>query len=168
MYEHYYKHYAQKNENNIVIHFFSDAFQSPDENSIFIEESNNRHCNKQASDEYGYIYKIENGKYIKRTDDDRKDEYKQHKINIIKQTAHRIIINKYPAWKQRNMAQRGVELVDLKTERELTVEEEAERQALKDIKAWVDSIRSQSNAMESDLENLTGKEIKNYEVNYNQ
>lgn len=98
--------------------------------------------------------------------ENKKDYYKDIKTTEIKQKAHKIIINRYPDWKQRNMAQRAVELVDIKTERALTTDEEAERQKLKDIKAWVDSIRSQSNVMEADLKNLTADEIKSYEVSY--
>ena len=74
---HMYKHYAQKNENNIITLFFSDGFRNPDDNSVLIQESNSRHFHKSATDEYGYIYKADGDTYTERTDDDRIEEYRQ-------------------------------------------------------------------------------------------
>ena len=73
----------------------------------------------------------------------------EKQLMAVKKEARRRILARYPDWKQANMTARGVELVNLKTERAWSAEEQAEADALQAAWDWVKSVRSASNAIES-------------------
>ena len=73
-------------------------------------------------------------------------------VTDIKREAMRRILEKYPDWKQRNMATRGVELQDLwRQNGSWTSGQTSEDTALKAAWAWIDSARAASDTLESSL-----------------
>lgn len=73
------------------------------------------------------------------------------RISEVKAEASRRILAAFPTWKQANMNMRATELVDLRVDGSLTVEQEAERQALITASAWIKGVREASNLIEADL-----------------
>lgn len=67
---------------------------------------------------------------------------------MIKEEARRRILDRFPDWKQANMTARGVELLQIKTARAWTVEEQAEADALTAAWTWIKAVRSASDALE--------------------
>jgi hypothetical protein len=81
-----YKHYARVDENNIVIQGFSDAFESPLDTDICIDEDAQRHFQLQLKNANGEsIYKYANGKLVDRTADEmfNLDQYKKDEIDFL-------------------------------------------------------------------------------------
>lgn len=86
--------------------------------------------------------------------DDTADEVEAKRATVIaavREEARARISGRYPPWQQDNMQMRATELVDLRQDRALTEDEEAERQALKAAAAWIKDVRAASNAIEADL-----------------
>lgn len=73
------------------------------------------------------------------------------RIAEVKAEAGRRILALYPTWKQANMNMRATELVDIRLDRELTMEETAERDALLAAAAWIKDVRAASDAIEAAL-----------------
>lgn len=82
-----YNRYAQKNKDGIIIQFFSDAFEAADENSILIEESENRHYHRNDLFDENDFYKWKEGgnNITERTDTDKIEDYRALKIKQINQ-----------------------------------------------------------------------------------
>lgn len=74
-------------------------------------------------------------------------------VVAVKVEASRRILSVYPLWRQSNMTKRACEIVDIRIDRALTEEEEAERQALKAAAAWVDTVRAASDDIEALIPN---------------
>lgn len=92
---------------------------------------------------------------------------KENKINEVKKKAQEIILKEYPYWKQNNLSHRAIELSDKKYTNELTQEELDEEMELNSVWVWVKNMRTQSDVMESMIENLeTVQTVKNYEINF--
>lgn len=72
-------------------------------------------------------------------------------LTAVKAEAARRILSRYSFAAQSNMNMRANELNDIRFDRALTPGEEAERQALKSIAAWIKSVRDASNAIEERL-----------------
>jgi hypothetical protein len=63
-----YKHYIKINEKNEVIDAFCSAFREPDEDSILVAETDERHFNPTLQAPEGiYRYIFENGKIVERS-----------------------------------------------------------------------------------------------------
>lgn len=80
------KHYIKINENNLIVKGFSTEFEEPQDSDICISETGGRHfellgeVNPNLVTIKGvYLYKYENGKAIRRTD----EEIKRDKNTII-------------------------------------------------------------------------------------
>ena len=70
----------------------------------------------------------------------------------IKREAFHRIVEKYPDWKQRNMSSRGVVLQDFwRQNGSWTSGQTSEDTALKAAWAWIDSVRTASDTLESSL-----------------
>jgi hypothetical protein len=68
------KHYIKIDENNNIIKSFTDAFESPDQDSIFVKE-NDRHFNLNIMGFDGiYNYKYENNEIVKKTIQEKENE----------------------------------------------------------------------------------------------
>lgn len=87
-------------------------------------------------------------------------------LAAIKAEAGRRILVAYPAWKQANLTKRAVELIDIRQDRALTAEEDAERTALRAASAWVDAVRTASGAVEaaipSTAEGVAGFDVQGH------
>ena len=71
-------------------------------------------------------------------------------IAEIKMHAREIILARYPEWKQANMTARSVELTEkLASGTALTVDEQGEIAAMKNVWAWIKTIRTASNEREA-------------------
>lgn len=71
-------------------------------------------------------------------------------IAEIKMHAREIILTRYPEWKQANMTARSVELTEkLASGTALTVDEQGEIAAMKNVWAWIKTIRVASNEREA-------------------
>lgn len=108
MFEIKYKHYIRTNDQNEIIHAFSDAFEQPIETDILLGETEERHCQFQImSEKYigKYKYKFADGEIIEKTDEElyTTEERKANKVKAIKAEAKRKILEKYPIWKQINL-----------------------------------------------------------------
>lgn len=161
------KHYARV-ENGIVIKFFSDAFETPSQEDICIEEAGDRHCQKTAVDYRGiFLYKEDKGKIIERTENEKREKYVELARIKIKLRAEQMILSRLPLWKQINLQTEASELIVDYFEKGQLTPEQIERQAyINGEKAWRDSIREQSNKMEIELDSLSVEEIKNYEPDF--
>ncbi len=149
--------------NTIIVSTTNDNSYCKDpENWIEVGETTDRNWKLDITDEnMCYKYKYIDGEVVKRTDEDRKDEYIANMTTLIKHEANRIIIAKYPEWKQRNMIAEFSTILD-------NGESTARKQELLDVWSWIGSIRSQSDAMEAQLQLLSAEEIKNYTIEYNE
>ena len=103
-----YRHYIRINEQNEIIHAFSNAFEQPIEGDILFQETEQRHCQLNIlSEKYigKYKYKYIDGKIIEKTEEElyTAEERKSDKIKSIKVEAERRILEKYPTWKQINL-----------------------------------------------------------------
>lgn len=67
----------------------------------------------------------------------------------VKAEAARRILSIAPEWRQRNATARGVELVNIRIQREWTAEEQAEADALNGMWAAIKAIRTASDAIEA-------------------
>lgn len=65
--------------------------------------------------------------------------------------AGQVITGLFPIWKQQNMTSRAVELLDLKSQRDLTEDEVAEQTALRAARAWIESVRAHSDSLKAAL-----------------
>ena len=81
-------------------------------------------------------------------------EAADQRIPDIKVAACKVITDRYPEWKQRNMIAR---MVELNTKATPTVDEEAESAAIQAVWDWVKSVRAESDRLESDV-NLTAND----------
>jgi hypothetical protein len=81
-------------------------------------------------------------------------EAADQRIPDIKAAACKVITDRYPEWKQRNMIAR---MVELNTKATPTVDEEAESAALQAVWDWVKSVRAESDRLEADV-NLTAND----------
>ena len=87
------KHYARLNDENIVIRFFSDAFEQPLENDICINENAERHCHKSAMSTDSvynsfYLYEYKNGEIVDRDlTVEKTEKLRQRAIDKIKADA---------------------------------------------------------------------------------
>lgn len=87
-----------------------------------------------------------------------------NKIDFIKNEAGRIIVSKYPEWKQRNLSARFIELLD---KGDLSEDEQKEKDAIYSVWDWVKNIRSQSDNMEAEVEAMNNiSDIANYQIGY--
>ena len=92
---------------------------------------------------------------------------KTEQINQIKAKAGQVINAEMPDWKQSNMISRAVELVDKKTTSNLNNTEKTEEAALKAAWAWVKSVRTYSDNMETAVKNGEPVNIEVGMINYN-
>ena len=69
------------------------------------------------------------------------------RVKEIKQVAHTIILDKFPAFEQRNMTATSVTLA---LQDELSEEEDNELQSIFDAWAWINLVRNASNTAEND------------------
>lgn len=76
------------------------------------------------------------------------EQSRSRAIESIKREARRRIVSVYPEWAQANMTARGVELTNIRHERQWTVEEEAEAAVLQQAWDWIKAARAASNALE--------------------
>lgn len=95
------KHYIRINENNHIIHGFSDVFEQPLETDICINEEGGRHfelsskTNLPLLNEFGRaLYKYINGEILETTEEERIDlnTLKGSKIKAIKQACYNKIV----------------------------------------------------------------------------
>lgn len=70
------------------------------------------------------------------------------RITAIKTEAGNIILARYPQWKQTNMIARSIELDRIKSERVLSVGEQAEYDSYEAAWDWVKRVRSESDRLE--------------------
>jgi len=84
-------------------------------------------------------------------------------IARVKAEATARITRRYSLAQQANMNMRATELVETRFERELTTEEEGERQGLKAAAAWIKSVRLASNEIEANLP-TTAPELRAIEI----
>ena len=157
------KYYIKLDDTGKIIDSYGTTDESED-----IEISLKEFLKVKYPDDNSFYCNFEDGKVIIINNDPREKEIiKNEKITEIKKIAHQIIIDKFPEWKQRNMAHASSDILDAKIfNGELTAEQETQRQELKQAWAWVNSIRSQSDDMEAELEELSAEDIKKYEVKY--
>lgn len=81
-----YKHYIRIDEDNIVIHGFSNAFEQPQVDDICIDEDAPRHFQVELRNEnMQFIHKVVNGEMVLRTEEDMFDleKYKQAKTDLL-------------------------------------------------------------------------------------
>jgi len=88
-----YKHYVRLDDNNIIIHAFSDAFETPQQNDICItpEGTIERHYNLILTDFYNhFLYKYIDGEIVEINIEDYYPlaELKDDRIAYIKQSAY--------------------------------------------------------------------------------
>ena len=116
----YNKIYARPNENNIVVHFFSEVFEKPLSNDICIDEYNeDRHGanNYQVYDENGiYNYCIVNGKLTER--DKSSDILVLEKLKKIQELKLKLIQTDYKAIKYAEGSLSSIEYSPIKNQRE--------------------------------------------------
>ena len=80
------------------------------------------------------------------------DAFKTQKILAIKQEAGAVILAAFPDWKQRNMNMRATELQEVRLDGgTLSIEEQAESDALKTAATWIKAVRSQSDSSEAEV-----------------
>lgn len=117
-----YRHYIRINEQNEIIHAFSDAFEQPLETDILFQETEQRHCQLNIlSEKYigKYKYKWINGKVLEKTEEELfpLEELKARKIQLLNDKTQGLIIKDYPLWKQINLLS-GMNLQDTPEEKQ--------------------------------------------------
>lgn len=76
------------------------------------------------------------------------DAYYNHKIRSVKDYAGKLILAKYPDWKQRNMTMRVLTLQSISP---LTDDERAELVSISAAWDWIEAVRTASDSLEQDL-----------------
>ena len=165
-----YTQYVKTDENGSIIDAKSSAFVTDPENWEAAGQRTERHWHFNLRNNYSIpLYKLVEGEIYARDDNEVDSESvvnaKVMKINEIKALANHLILAEYPYWKQNNIQTRAIDLVDIKSGRQLTNEEQTEYDAIQVIKDWIYSIREQSDTFEAAVNNLTDlEEVVNYEI----
>lgn len=71
------------------------------------------------------------------------------RVRAIKAAARQVILARYPEWRQANMTARAVELLDIRSSRAWTSEEDAGAQALRAAWGWIKTVRGESDRAEA-------------------
>lgn len=77
---------------------------------------------------------------------------KTRKVAAVKAEARRRILALYPEWKQANLAARGTELVNLRTQRAWTPTEQEEADAMQSAWDAIKAIRTASDRIEAEIQ----------------
>lgn len=85
-------------------------------------------------------------------------------LAAIDATAGLIILDRYPLWMQQNMTARAVALLDIRGDRDLTPDEQAEREGLQAAWAWVAAVRNHSNALKATVPATDAAGIDGFDI----
>jgi hypothetical protein len=164
--------YIKIDENDCITAALTTPFVKDVENWIEAGTHNQYSWHLNIMNEYGtYLYCWDGSEIQERDpqdiDADNIVNAKVLKKSLIKNDANGVILNMYPYWKQNNIQTRAIDLVNIKLDRVLTTEEQAEYDAIQAIKDWIYSIRTQSNDMELEVDGLTTlNDIESYSIDY--
>lgn len=153
MNERVFNHYGQKNENNYIVYFFSDAFIKPDINSVLYKENGGRHCRISAVDNDSmFLYKDKNGKIEKLTSQELLSDYREERLNYFNRFAQREI--------QSTLIKGFDKLVYA-----LLLPTEAERKAsLEVLQTKIDALNSKARTVKTTIQSMTYEELKEYKT----
>jgi hypothetical protein len=159
-----------KTEGIIIIDILM-SWQKPDDTYQELYETEKRHELQKYPiiDTYGFVYRLEDGKIIKRTDEERKEEYIAFKINELDNKCEQTIYQKVCDKKRQiGFVARYTELSENKYKREtvLTSEEEIEYQSLRKMHSAFKNYKAQFHEAIKELNNLKTNEILNYKKEY--